>query len=119
DGLQVMYREINRDGSPAKQAMDEQARTNTTIGAIVTNASFTKAQLKKIASMARSGFSRAINPVGTMGDGDTIYAFSVEKTVQSDVNLVGTLAAQAMECAIIDAVKSAQISNEEFLKNVE
>ena len=119
DGLQVMYREINRDGSPAKQAMDEQARTNTTIGAIVTNASFTKAQLKKIASMARSGFSRAINPVGTMGDGDTIYAFSVEKTVQSDVNLVGTLAAQAMECAIIHAVKSAQISNEEFLKNVE
>lgn len=118
DGMKVIFREITRDGSPAQKAMNETARTNTTIGAIVTNANFTKAQLKKIASMARNGFARAINPVGTQGDGDTIYAFSVEKEVKSDVNLVGALAAKAMEAAIIDAVKSAQISNEEYLKNV-
>lgn len=118
DGMKVVFRELNRDGSPVQKAMSEGARTNTTIGAIVTNANFTKAQLKKIASMARNGFARAINPVGTQGDGDTIYAFSVDKEAKSDVNLVGALAAEAMEAAIIDAVKSAQIPDEEYLKNV-
>lgn len=118
DGMKVIFKELNRNGSPVQKAMNESARTNTTIGAIVTNANFTKAQLKKIASMARNGFARAINPVGTQGDGDTIYAFSVDKEVKSDVNLVGALAAEAMEAAIIDAVKSAQIPNEEYLKNV-
>lgn len=119
DARQVIYGTIQRDGSPAAQALNEQARSNTTIGAIVTNAQFSKAQLKKIASMARNGMARAIQPVGTMGDGDTIYALSTSADpVTSNVNLVGTLAAQAMEAAIIDAVKSAQISDEEFLTNV-
>lgn len=49
---------------------------NTTIGAIITNAAFNKAELNKIASMARNAYARCINPVGTMADGDTIYAAS-------------------------------------------
>lgn len=118
DARQVMYGLIDRDGSPVQQAMREEARSNTTIAAIVTNANFTKAQLKKIASMARNGMARAIRPVGTMGDGDTIYSFSTGKEVNSNVNLIGTLAAQALEAAIIDAVKSSRISDEEYLKNL-
>lgn len=114
DARQILYGEIGKDGS----VLTDQERSNTTIGAIVTNANFTKAQLKKIASMARNGMARAIQPVGTQFDGDTIYALSTGKEVQSDVNLVGVLAAQAMEAAIIDAVKSAKISDEEFLFNI-
>lgn len=57
---------------------------NTTIGAIITNAAFNKAELNKIASMARNAYARCINPVGTMADGDTIYAASTanEATVK-------------------------------------
>lgn len=80
---------------------------NTTIGAIVTNAGFTKAEMSKIASMARNAYARCINPVGTMADGDTIYAASIGN-VDADINVAGTLAAEVMEKAILRAVKSAR-----------
>ena len=51
---------------------------NTTIGAIVTNAAFHKGELTKIAMMSTNGYARSIRPVGTLSDGDTIYAFSVD-----------------------------------------
>ena len=51
---------------------------NTTIGAIITNAEFSKAEMGKIASMTRNAYARCINPVGTMADGDTIYAASFQ-----------------------------------------
>lgn len=88
--------------------------SNTTIGCIVTNAKFDKAKLKKIANMTRNAYARCINPVGTMADGDSIYACSVGN-VESDINVVGTLAARVMERAIIKAVESAKIEDEEYL----
>ncbi len=39
---------------------------NTTIGAVITNGKFNKAQMNKIASMTRNAYARCINPVGTM-----------------------------------------------------
>ncbi len=80
---------------------------NTTIGVIITNGSFSKAEMSKIASMTRNAYARCINPVGTMADGDTIYAASVG-TVEADINVAGTLAAEVMELAIVNAVKSAE-----------
>ncbi|WP_127448613.1 P1 family peptidase [Veillonella sp. 3310] len=62
---------------------------NTTIGAIVTNATFNKGELTKIAMMATNGYARSIRPVGTLSDGDTIYAFSVSESdalVECDTN---------------------------------
>lgn len=89
--------------------------TNTTIGCVVTNAKFDKAKLNKIAAMTRNAYARCINPVGTMADGDSIYACSVGE-VLSDVNLVGTLSAKVMQKAILKAVETAKISDEEYLK---
>lgn len=77
---------------------------NTTIGAIITNGAFSKAELNKIASMTRSAYSRCINPVGTMADGDSIYAVSIGN-VPADINMAGTLAAEVMAEAIQKAVK--------------
>ena len=77
---------------------------NTTIGAIVTNGKFTKAQANKLASMAHNGYARAIRPVHTTFDGDTIFAMATGK-VEADVNVVGTLAVKAMERAIVNAVR--------------
>ena len=88
--------------------------SNTTIGCVITNAKFDKAKLNKIAAMTRNAYARCINPVGTMADGDSIYACSVGKVV-SDVNLVGTLSAKVMQKAILKAVESAKIPDEEYL----
>ena len=79
---------------------------NTTIGAIITNAKFTKSQLCKIAGMTHNGFARSIKPVHTSADGDSIYALSVGD-VSADMDLVGTLAADVMSEAIIRAVGAA------------
>ena len=88
--------------------------SNTTIGCVITNAKFDKAKLNKIAAMTRNAYARCINPVGTMADGDSIYACSVGDVV-SDVNLVGTLSAKVMQKAILKAVEAAKIPDEEYL----
>lgn len=80
---------------------------NTTLGIVVTNAKLNKTQLTKIASMTHNGFARAIRPVHTMADGDSIYALSTGD-LPGDVNVVGAMAAKAMEKAIVRAVRSAQ-----------
>lgn len=102
---------------------------NTTIGVIVTNAPFSKAEMNKVASMTRSAYGRCINPVGTMADGDMIYAASVAPVARGitseksniikkmDINFTGALAAEVMAEAIHKAVAAAQIPDEEFLKN--
>ena len=70
-------------------------------------AKFQKTQLCKIAGMTHNGYARAIRPVHTTADGDSIYALSLGD-VPGDVNVVGALAAKAMETAILRAVQSAK-----------
>lgn len=77
--------------------------TNTTIGVILTNGKFNKTQLTKIAGMGQDGVARAIRPVHTMYDGDSLYALSLAD-VNADLNVAGTLAAIAVERAIQRAV---------------
>ena len=72
----------------------------------MTNARLNKTQLTKVAGMTHNGYARAIRPVHTSADGDSIYALSVG-SVPGDVNLVGCMAARAMEAAILRAVQSA------------
>lgn len=90
---------------------------NTTLGVFVTNAQFHKAQMNKIASMTQNAYARCIRPVGTMKDGDTVYAASMG-TVQADLDYVGTLAAKVMERAIRNAVCASTVSEQEFLRNI-
>ncbi|WP_371363390.1 putative aminopeptidase [Sporomusa rhizae] len=79
---------------------------NTTIGAVVTNAILTKAQANKIASMAHNGYARTIRPAHTLFDGDTIFTVATGQ-VTADINVVGVLAAQAVEQAVLRAVTQA------------
>lgn len=76
---------------------------NTTIGVIATNATLTKAGANKVAEMAQNGLARSINPVHTMLDGDTIFAMATNETC-GDLNLVGTMAAEAISRAVTNAV---------------
>lgn len=81
---------------------------NTTIGVVATNATLTKAQAKKIASMAHDGFARTIVPAHTMGDGDTIFAIATGgHSGDPNVTLIGALAAEMMADAILRGVREA------------
>ena len=108
----LLNKELYRLSAPK----DLYSRTNTTIGAIATNGKFDKAQLTRIAAQATNAYARCINPVGTLADGDTIYASSCGKQVPADVNMVGALAAEVMAQAIEDAVMASKMNDEEYLK---
>lgn len=103
DGLRSTEQAMYNNIAPIKNMFV----SNTTIGAIVTNAKFDKAQMNKIAAMAHNGFARTIRPVHTTADGDSIYALSVGD-IPADINAVGTLAAYVMGRAVVNGVKSAQ-----------
>lgn len=88
-------------------AMRKLPEGNTTIGCIVTNAKLDKAQCTKIAGIAHNGYARAIHPVHTMSDGDSIFVLSSgEVEVMADA--VGMLATEMMAKAIKRAVLHAQ-----------
>lgn len=89
------------------QGIEAQAGANTTIGCIVTNVKLPKAKLCKVAGMTHNGYARAIRPVHTSGDGDSIYAVSTGE-VAGSMDAVGTLAAYAMEQAIRRAAETAE-----------
>ncbi|GFN36759.1 P1 family peptidase [Tepidimicrobium xylanilyticum] len=80
---------------------------NTTIGVIATNGIFTKSEANKLASMAHNGYARTIRPAHSIFDGDTIFTIATGK-VEADINVVGFLAARAVERAVINAIRSAE-----------
>jgi L-aminopeptidase/D-esterase-like protein len=81
---------------------------NTTIGVVATNAKLSKTQVNRIALMADAAYARAINPVHTMGDGDTLFALATGRwTGAADVTVIGALAAEAMVDAIVRAATQA------------
>ena len=80
---------------------------NTTIGVVATNARLDKAQARRVALMAHDGFARAIDPIHTMQDGDTIFCIATG-AVDANLTVIGALAARAMTRAIVSAVVHAE-----------
>jgi L-aminopeptidase/D-esterase-like protein len=81
---------------------------NTTVGVVATNAKLSKDQATKVAQMAHDGYARAINPVHTPYDGDTIFALATGTFSETVETLaIGALAAEAMSEAIARAVRRA------------
>jgi L-aminopeptidase/D-esterase-like protein len=76
---------------------------NTTVGAIVTNASMDKAQCRRVAIMGQTGLGASIYPVNTPFDGDTVFCAATNET-RAEMILVGALAAEAMAEAVRNAV---------------
>lgn len=94
---------------------------NTTIAVVATNVQLTKAQAKKIAEMAHDGIARAVRPVHTMFDGDTVFSLATGEldpavlkqqaawgNMAANVNKVGAAAADALSRAIVHALLNAQ-----------
>jgi L-aminopeptidase/D-esterase-like protein len=81
---------------------------NTTLGVVATNAVLTKTDATRVAQMAHDGFARAIVPVHTPVDGDTIFALATgSRTGAADAGQIGALAADVMAEAIVRAVRQA------------
>ena len=89
---------------------------NSTLAVVATNAALNKAAMNKIAQMAHDGYARAINPVHTPRDGDTVFALSTGRIQldsdstgwADDIGLVGALAADVVAEAIVRAALMAQ-----------
>jgi L-aminopeptidase/D-esterase-like protein len=81
---------------------------NTTLGIIATNVTLTKAGATKVSQMAHDGFARAISPIHTPRDGDTIFTLA-SGDVPGDPNVlrIGALAAEVMADAIVRAAQHA------------
>lgn len=90
---------------PARFGAD--ARSNTVIGAVATNADLSKEAVNKVAQMAHDGLARIIRPAHTMFDGDTIFALATGERA-ADVNLIGAYAAEVTAQAIVNAVRHAR-----------
>jgi putative pantetheine hydrolase len=87
----------------------------TTIGAVLTDATLSKAQASKIAAVAHDGLARAIRPVHSMFDGDTVFCLAssrrplAEDQIRSllGFNTLLAAAADVFADACLDAMLSA------------
>jgi L-aminopeptidase/D-esterase-like protein len=79
---------------------------NTTLVVLATNAKLDAVQARKLAQMAQAGLTGAISPAHTMVDGDLVVALSYGDQA-SDMIALGVAAAQAVEQAIVRAVRMA------------
>ena len=84
------------------------AGANTTIGVVATDAPLTKAQCQRLAGAGHDGLARAIRPVRTMSDGDTLFALSTGMAGALDFNVLCTMAGEAVARACVNAVRAAQ-----------
>lgn len=109
------------------------AGENTTIGCVATNAGLTKEQAWKVAQMAHAGLCRAIVPVHTPSDGDTVFVLDTwpagmpaevasgsdgtDSAAASapgsgpsgaDVMQIGSVAAWVLERAVVRGVQAAR-----------
>jgi L-aminopeptidase/D-esterase-like protein len=81
---------------------------NTTVVIVATNATLTKAQAKLVAQMAQAGLARAIVPVFTPSDGDTVFVLATGTWKGTpDLGALGALAAEAVSDAILRGVRAA------------
>ncbi|MBM3458872.1 MAG: P1 family peptidase [Armatimonadetes bacterium] len=90
---------------------------NTTIGVVATNALLDKTQLARVANQAQHGLARAIRPVHTSGDGDSLFLASVGGPDRIDLrgavtgvysDVVGLAAADVVTRALLRAMLAAR-----------
>jgi len=86
---------------------------NTTIGVVATDIALTPAQAQRVAIMAQDGLARALRPVHTPFDGDTIFVLSTAKRKLEDpaafnLSLIGAAAADVVARSVARGVYEAQ-----------
>ncbi len=97
--------------NPVADGHPGQAAGNTTLVVIATDARLTKAEARRVAIMAHDGLARAIRPVHTPYDGDTVFVLStgIHDLVDpaAELSTLGTLAADCAARSIARGVFQA------------
>jgi L-aminopeptidase/D-esterase-like protein len=95
---------------------DAQPSLATTIGVLLTDATLTKAQAGRLATIGHDGMARAIAPVHSMLDGDTVFALASGRRPAPDdpgrsliaFNRLLSAAADTFTDACLDALLAAR-----------
>lgn len=107
-GLAVPHDRADLTHDPARR----DPRANTTIAVVATNARLDKASARRLAVMAQDGLVRAIRPVHTPQDGDTVFAIATGRHDLGNDALalseLGTLAADCLARAVARGVYNAE-----------
>lgn len=94
-----------------KRQMQGNARENTTIAIVATDATLTKAQANRLARMAQDGMARALRPSHATMDGDIVFAAATGTGAPAPdlaaQTALGTAAADCLARAIARAVYEA------------
>ena len=91
---------------PARDAQEELA-DSTTLVCLLTDAALTKAECAIVSKMAHAGMARAVDPVHSAFDGDTVFTLASATTAPVDANLAGVTAAALTAEAIRDGCRQA------------
>ena len=82
--------------------------SSTTIGVVATNATLTKEEANKLASIAHDGLALAVRPAHTMRDGDTIFAVATGREPgKADMLRLGAATVACVGRAIARGVRCA------------
>ncbi len=101
-------REVAALGDP--DASQRRGDLHTTIGVVATDLALTKAQCAKLAGVGHDGLARAVRPVHTMFDGDTLFGLSTVGRPAPDPQALHGLLTVAADCvtrAVVHAVLAA------------
>jgi L-aminopeptidase/D-esterase-like protein len=79
----------------------------TTIGVVLTDATLSKAEATKIAAVAHDGMARAIRPVHSMFDGDTVFCLASSRRALGEQQLQMVLGFHALLAAAADVFSDA------------
>jgi L-aminopeptidase/D-esterase-like protein len=97
---------------PVRKYAHDAAASNTTLAVVATDARLTKAQARRVATMAQAGLARAIRPVFSPMDGDVVFALStgmheIEDAI-ADTARIGMAAADCLARAVARGVFAAR-----------
>jgi len=99
------------------------AAQNTTLAVIATDARLSKAEVSKLAQMAQDGLARAIHPVHTPFDGDTVFALATGRRAGLPMAILGAIAADvlahAIERSVLEATGMGGLPSARDLSSVE
>ena len=100
------------DFAEETQGLDAMPGENTTIGVVATNAALDKSQARRVAIMAQDGYARALRPVHTPFDGDTVFCLATGRRQgrvdAAGLSRIGALAADCMARAVGRAMWEAR-----------
>jgi len=98
---------------PEPEPPSHQIAANTTIGVVATNAKLSKAEARRVAIMAQDGFARAIRPIHTPYDGDSVFVLAggswpLPEPRPYSLMRIGAAAADCMARAVMRGVYEAE-----------